>query len=142
MSGDVSTHGREGLAQCQIPADNPNGHVVSHHESGIRISFEVLSVGDTGGNAEVGVELDDAFVTNWQSSLLNPGQQEVGFVQLGRLEEGEHSVLVLVNPGVWSILSRDEHVQRSLSGAFQRHCQLVELLGPNPTLTLVANWRG
>ena len=80
------------------PVDNPKWHVVPHHESGTRISFEVLSVGDTGGNAEVGVELNDVYVTTWQSSFLDPGQQEAGFVQLGRLEEGEHSALVFVNP--------------------------------------------
>ena len=88
-----------GVGVMPDPMDNPNGHVVPHHESGTRISFEVLSVGDTSGNAEVGVELNDVYVTTWQSSFLDPGQQEAGFVQLGRLEEGEYSVLVYVNPG-------------------------------------------
>jgi hypothetical protein len=72
---------------------------VPHHESGTRISFAVVNVGDAGGNAEVGVELDDVFVKNWKSDFLDPGQQQAGFVNLGRLTEGKHTVLVFVNPG-------------------------------------------
>jgi hypothetical protein len=88
-----------GIGVMPDPADNPGMHDVPHHESGTRISFEVLNVGDTGGNAQVGVELDDVFIANWQSSFLDPGQQEIGFAQLGRLDEGDHTVLVYVNPG-------------------------------------------
>ncbi len=33
------------------PDDNPNKHVVPHHESGTRISFEILNVGDQRGDA-------------------------------------------------------------------------------------------
>lgn len=88
-----------GIGVMPDPADNTGTHVVPHHESGTRISFEVLNVGDTGGNANVAVELDDVFNTSWQSSFLDPGGQETGFVQLGRLSEGAHSVLVFVNPG-------------------------------------------
>ncbi|BCH31103.1 hypothetical protein MesoLjLc_30330 [Mesorhizobium sp. L-8-10] len=88
-----------GIGVMPDPDDNPNGHVVPHHESGIRISFQVVNVGDAGGNADVGVEVDDAFLTSWQSSFLDPGDSETGFVSLGRLAEGEHTVLTFVNPG-------------------------------------------
>jgi len=88
-----------GIGVMPDPADNADTHNVPHHESGTRISLEVLNVGDNGGNANVDVELDGVFNTSWQSSFLNPGEQEVGFVQLGRLSEGEHSVFIYVNPG-------------------------------------------
>jgi hypothetical protein len=38
-----------GLGVMPDPADNPDNHVVPHHEAGTRISFEVLNVGDVGG---------------------------------------------------------------------------------------------
>lgn len=88
-----------GIGVMPDPNDNPDGHVVPHHESGTRISFTVINVGDAGGNAEVGVELDDQFVTNFTSDFLDPGQQQDGFVSLGRLFQARHSVLTFVNPG-------------------------------------------
>jgi hypothetical protein len=88
-----------GLGVMPDPADNPDNHVTPHHEAGMRISFEVLNVGDTGGNARVGTEIDDTFVTEWQSQYLDPGQSEVGYVSLGRLGEGQHTALAYVNPG-------------------------------------------
>ena len=88
-----------GIGVMPDPADNSGMHDVPHHESGTRISFEVLNVGDAGGNAEVGIELDDVFVADWRSTFLDPGQQETGFVQLGRLDERDHTVLAFVNPG-------------------------------------------
>ena len=88
-----------GIGVMPDPADNPDNHMVPHHEAGTRISFEVLNVGDAGNNARVGVEVDDAFVTEWQSQYLNPGEREVGYVSLGRLSEGQHTVLTYVNPG-------------------------------------------
>ena len=88
-----------GLGVMPDPDDNPDNHVVPHHDAGTRISFEVLNVGDAGGNATVSVEIDDVFFTDWQSQFLDPAGKEVGFVSLGRLSQGEHSVLVFVNPG-------------------------------------------
>jgi hypothetical protein len=88
-----------GIGVMPDPADNPNGHVVPHHDAGTRISFEVMNVGDTDGNASVGIELDDAFQSTFQSSFLAPGQSEPGFAQLGRLSAGSHVVLAFVNPG-------------------------------------------
>jgi hypothetical protein len=88
-----------GLGVMPDPDDNPDNHVVPHHDAGTRISFEVVNVGDAGGNARVGVEIDDVFFTEWQSQFLDPGGQEVGFVSLARLTAGEHTVLAYVNPG-------------------------------------------
>jgi hypothetical protein len=88
-----------GVGVMPDPSDNAALHDVPHHDSGTRISFEVVNVGDVGGNAKVSVELDDIFAADWQSSLLDPGQHEAGFVSLGRLEAGDHSALVFVNPG-------------------------------------------
>lgn len=88
-----------GLGVMPDPADNPGNHVVPHHEAGTRISFEVLNVGDSGGNARVGVEVDDTFVTEWQSRYPDPGQSEAGYASLGRLSQGRHTALVYVNPG-------------------------------------------
>jgi hypothetical protein len=88
-----------GIGVMPDPADNPDRHVNPHHDSGTRISFEVTNVGTRGGNARVGVEVDDNFVTEWQSPFLDPGKSAVGFVSLGRLSQGEHTVLIYVNPG-------------------------------------------
>ena len=88
-----------GIGVMPDPADNPDNHVNPHHEAGTSISFEVLNVGDAGGNARVGVEIDDNFVTEWQSQYLDPGQSEAGYASLGRLGEGQHTALVYVNPG-------------------------------------------
>jgi hypothetical protein len=88
-----------GLGVMPDPEDNDAGHVAPHHESGTRISFSVVNVGDLGGNAEVGVELDEVFNQSWTSDFLDPGQQQAGFVSLGRLAEGDRNVLVFVNPG-------------------------------------------
>src|SRR4051812_47009478 len=88
-----------GLGVMPDPEDNPDNHVVPHHEAGTRTSFEVLNVGDAGGNVRVGVEVDDVFLSEWQSQFLDPGNREVGYVSLGRLAAGEHTVLAYVNPG-------------------------------------------
>jgi hypothetical protein len=80
-------------------ADNDGNHQVPHHESGLKITFEVVNVGDAGGNAKVGVELDDSFMKEWQSSFLDPGGQQAGSASLGRVSSGDHTVLIYVNPG-------------------------------------------
>jgi hypothetical protein len=70
------------------PADNQGSHTAPHYESGIRASFEILSIGGTGGDAKVSVEGDDVFHTDWDSGFLHPGEREAGFVSLGRFERG------------------------------------------------------
>ena len=88
-----------GIGVMPDPADNPDNHVIPHHDAGTQISFEVCNVGDAGGNCKVGVEVDDIFVTEWESQFLDPGQCGTGFASLGRLSEGRHAVLIFVNPG-------------------------------------------
>jgi hypothetical protein len=88
-----------GIGVMPDPADNSGGHNVPNHDGGTRISYEVANVGDADGSAMVGIELDDVFQANSQTSSLSPGQRETGFAPLGRLSEGSHTVLVFVNPG-------------------------------------------
>lgn len=88
-----------GIGVMPDPEDNPDGHDVLHHDAGVQISFEVLNVGGTGGNAKVGVEVDDSFFDEWESDFLDPGQGQAAKMSLGRLSEGDHEVLVFVNPG-------------------------------------------
>lgn len=88
-----------GVGVMPDPSDNADNHMVPHHDSGTRVTFEVLNVGDASGNARVGVELDDSFVTEWQSPQLDPGQRATGDASLGRLSASSHTALVFVNPG-------------------------------------------
>jgi hypothetical protein len=88
-----------GVGVMPDPSDNPDNHQVPHHDAGLKITFEVINVGDVGGNADVGVELDDTFMMDWQSSFLDPGSREVGSASLGRSDAGDHTVLIYVNPG-------------------------------------------
>jgi len=88
-----------GIGVMPDPDDNPDGHVVPHHDAGVQISIEVGNVGDENGVATVSVEVDDVFVTDWQSDPLDPGQTQAGRISLGRLAEGPHTILVYVNPG-------------------------------------------
>jgi len=88
-----------GIGVMPDPSDNAASHNVPNHESGLQISFQVSNFGDEDGVAKVGVELDDAFAVEWTSGSLTPGQDATGFVSLGRLNEGTHTVLTFVNPG-------------------------------------------
>lgn len=88
-----------GLGVMPDPDDNPAQHDVPHHESGTQVSFQVVNVGDAAGSATVGVEADGAFVADWTSQVLAPGQNDTGFVSLGRLAEGDHSAAASVRPG-------------------------------------------
>ena len=89
-----------GIGVLPDPEENPDNHVVPHYEAGTSISFEVLNVGDAGGNARVGTGIDDTFVTEWESRFVDPGQSEADYVSLfGRLNQGRHTVLGYVNPG-------------------------------------------
>ena len=88
-----------GIGVMPDPADNPDNHDVPHHDAGTQISFEICNVGEVGANGKVGVEVDDLFITEWASELIDSGQCGTGFVNLGRLSEGSHTVLIYVNPG-------------------------------------------
>lgn len=88
-----------GIDVAPEPGDNPGNHAVTQHEAGTGISFEVLDVVNAGDNAGVRTEIDDAFVNEWESPYLDPGQSAAGYVGLGRLSEGRDTVLIYVNPG-------------------------------------------
>lgn len=88
-----------GLGVMPDPDDNPDNHVVPHHESGTRISFEALNVGDEAGEARVKVSVDGAAVTDWSSGTIPPRGREVGFAGLGWLAAGQHEIVATVSPG-------------------------------------------
>ncbi|MEU9609012.1 hypothetical protein [Streptomyces sp. NPDC048057] len=92
-----------GVGTMPDPDDNPDGHDVPHHDAGTRISFEVRNAGDASGTARVGVEVDDTFIQEWPSPSLLPGESTPGYVKLGRLSQGEHTILIYVNPGAGTI---------------------------------------
>lgn len=80
-------------------ADNPDNHNVPHHDAGLKISFGVTNVGTKAGAATVGIEVDDKFLKDWKSPSLSPGQGASTLVSIGRLTQGQHTVLIYVNPG-------------------------------------------
>jgi hypothetical protein len=80
-------------------ADNPAHHAVPSHDAGLKISFGVTNVGSKAGIARVGIEIDDKFFKEWKSPSLAPGQGVSTLVSIGRLSQGEHTVLIYVNPG-------------------------------------------
>jgi hypothetical protein len=88
-----------GIGIMPDPDDNPDGHVVPHHDAGLKLSFEIQNVGADAGLARVGVEIDDQFITEWVSGQIEPGAAAVGFVSVGRLIEGSHDALIFLNPG-------------------------------------------
>ena len=91
--------GGGGIGVMPDPDDNPDGHVVPHSEAGVQITVEVGNTGDEAGVARVGVEVDDVFVVEESSEELAPDESAVIRSNLGRLDAGEHRILVFVNPG-------------------------------------------
>jgi hypothetical protein len=91
----------QGLLVSPDDTDNPDGHVVPHHDAGTKVSFAVLNVGTAPGQARVGIEVDDSFITEWVSEDVEPGSSasppEV--TGIGRYGSGEHVFLAYVNPG-------------------------------------------
>ncbi|WP_326533851.1 hypothetical protein [Pseudorhodoferax sp.] len=98
-----------GLGVMPDPADNPDNHVVPHHEAGTRVSFEALNVGDQAGTASVEVTVDGAAVGDW-SEAVPPRSNAVGFVSLGRLSAGQHEIVATVSPGVGDMASNSNTV--------------------------------
>jgi hypothetical protein len=88
-----------GVGVMPDPDDNPDGHVVPHHDAGVRISVEVGNVGDEPGSANLRVEVDEVFVAETDTEELAPGETTVVFFNLGRLEPCQRVILVFVNPG-------------------------------------------
>src|SRR5438046_1039963 len=50
--------------------DNPDNHVVLHHDAGTKVSFAIWNVGQAAGSATVTVYVDDAEVQSWTSGSI------------------------------------------------------------------------
>ena len=80
--------------------DNPNNHVVLTSDAGTKVSFSVANVGGEGGTCKVGLEVNNQWVQEWESSWLEPGESEAPEVRgLGRYPEGWSEFLAYVYPG-------------------------------------------
>jgi hypothetical protein len=71
---------------------------VTNSGYGWQVYFEIFNVGDETGTAEVGIEVDNNYVTQW-TGTLDPNVGDHPTVDIGSLDEGVHTVLVYVNPG-------------------------------------------
>ena len=63
--------------KCLVPpddTDNPDNHVVLHHDAGTKVSFVVWNVGATAGTATVTAYVDDQEVQTWPSGSTAPGR--------------------------------------------------------------------
>lgn len=80
--------------------DNPNNHVVLTSDAGTKVSFSVANVGGEGGTCKVGLEVNNQWVQEWESSWLEPGESEATEVRgMGRYPEGWYEFLAYINPG-------------------------------------------
>jgi hypothetical protein len=95
----------QGLLISPDDTDNPDNHVVLHHDAGTMVSFAVINVGDEPGACHVDIFVDDQFVTDWDSSDIGPGQsQSPPFVRgLGRYPSGRHTFRADLSPGAGRI---------------------------------------
>ncbi len=74
------------------------------------VAFELFNVGDEGGTAEVGCEVDGTYITTW-TGFLDPNVGDRPYVNLGAIQEGAHSALVYVNPGS----GQNDHLQQDFT---------------------------
>jgi len=84
--------------------DNPDNHVVLHHDAGTQVSFLVWNIGAGKGNATVTIYVDDQQVQTWTSGEVAPKQsagiEGDGFVHgCGRHPTGSHVFRAIVTPG-------------------------------------------
>jgi hypothetical protein len=84
--------------------DNPDNHVILHHDAGTQVNFIVWNVGAGAGSATVTVYVDDQEVQTWMSGEVEPrgsaGVDGDGFVHsCGRYPAGRHVFRVVVTPG-------------------------------------------
>jgi hypothetical protein len=95
--------GDQGVLVSPDDSDNPDNHVVLHHDAGNMVSFVVFNTGTAAGSATVTVSVDDQEVQTWTSGAIQPGGSEApndGFVRgCGRYPAGRHVFRVLVTPG-------------------------------------------
>ena len=74
------------------------GLSVTPDASNTQIAFELSNVGDEGGTATVGCEIDGTFITDY-TTTLDPNVGDRPTVSLGAVAGGTHTALVYVNPG-------------------------------------------
>jgi hypothetical protein len=84
--------------------DNPDNHVVLHHDAGTQVSFLLWNVGNGKGSATVTIYVDDQQVQTWTSGEVGPQQSAGidgdGFVHgCGRHPTGSHVFRSIVSPG-------------------------------------------
>jgi hypothetical protein len=86
------------------------GLSVTPSSSDTYIAFEIFNVGDEGGSAEVGCEVDGSYITSW-TGTLEPNVGDRPSVSLGPVGEGSHTALVYVNPGS----GQNDHLQQDFT---------------------------
>src|SRR5262249_60793377 len=100
-ASDTRTRGRALLSPDDT--DNPDNHVVLHHDAGTKVSFVVWNVGAAAGSATVTVYVDDQEVQSWASGSIAPGTSggpDDGYVRgCGRYPGGRYVLRVVVTPG-------------------------------------------
>jgi hypothetical protein len=83
--------------------DNPDNHVVLHHDAGTKVSFAIWNMGQAAGTATVTVYVDDQEVQTWTSGSIAPGTSggpDDGYIHgCGRYPAGQHVFRVVVTPG-------------------------------------------
>ncbi len=92
-----------GLLVSPDDTDNPDDHVILHHDAGTKVSFAIWNVGTVAGSATVTIYVDDQEVQTWQSGEILPNQNAApndGYVRgCGRYPEGRHVFRAIVRPG-------------------------------------------
>jgi hypothetical protein len=105
---------QQGVLVSLDETDNPDNHVVLHHEAGTQVSFSVWNVGTGPGVATVTVYVDDVEVQTWISGEIPAGMSAApddGYVHgCGRHPEGRHVFRVLVSPGQYGYDSTTNEV--------------------------------
>src|SRR5262245_59256289 len=95
----------QGLLVSPDDTDNPDNHVVLHHDAGTMVSFAVANLGDQPGVCHVDISVDDQPVTSWDSERIGPGQStSPPYVRgLGRYAVGRHVFLAQLSPSAGRI---------------------------------------
>lgn len=93
-----------GLFVSPDDLDNPDNHVVLHHDAGTKVSFTLRNYGHGAGSATVTVYVDDQQVQTWTSGSIEAGAAggpDDGYVHgCGRYATGQHVFRIVVTPGV------------------------------------------
>jgi hypothetical protein len=108
-SGDAGTataafaFDSNGVLVSPDDTDNPDNHVVLHHDAGTMVSFAVWNVGQAAGAVTATVYVDDQQVQTWTSGSVDPGYSVTpndGYVRgCGRHDAGSHTFRAVLTPG-------------------------------------------